>query len=307
MPSWNELVDEFVQQPSDADKEAWLKSRLTSSLSGIGALRGGRNVLIYGSAFLQKPQLQADAISITHEDLNGFMSCIYGMDWSSGLTLVLHTPGGDPNAAETIVSYLRSKFFDVEVIIPTYAMSAGTMISLSANRIVMGRQSQMGPIDPQMVVGGRLVSAQAVVDLFEQAIDEVMRSDPVVARVWAPILPSLGPSLLAEAQMALLHSESMVAEWLEKWMFVGRVDAKEKAVDAAQYFNSAKTHKSHGRRIGRDEAKEKELMVSDLETSQDLQDEVLTAYHVMTITFESSIAGKLIRSSNGTGWVKNYS
>ena len=307
MPSWNELLDEFSQQPSDEKREDWLKSRLTSSLSEIGALLDGRNVLLYGSAFLQKPQLQADAISITHEDLNGFMSCIYGMDWSSGLTLLLHTPGGDPNAAETIVSYLRSKFFNIEVIIPTFAMSAGTMISLSANRIMMGRQSQMGPIDPQMVVGGRLVSAQSVVDLFEQAKDEVLHSDPQLARVWAPILPSLGPSLLTEAQMALSHSESMVAEWLEKWMFAGHGDAEDKAAKAARYFNDAQTHKSHGRRIGRDEAKEKELMISDLEMWQDLQEQVLTAYHVMTITFESSHAGKLIRSGSGTGWVKNYS
>ena len=109
-------MDEFTQQPSDEDREVWLRSRLTSSLIEIGACQGGRNVLIYGSAFLQKPQLQADAISITHEDLNGFMSCIYGMDWSSGLTLILHTPGGDPNAAESIVSNLRSKLSSIEVI-----------------------------------------------------------------------------------------------------------------------------------------------------------------------------------------------
>ena len=57
------------------------------------------------------------------------------MDWDKGLTLLLHTPGGVTNAAETIVEYLHTKFSYIEVIVPTYAMSAGTMISLSSNLI----------------------------------------------------------------------------------------------------------------------------------------------------------------------------
>ena len=97
------------------------------------------------------------------------MACIYGMDFSKGLTLLMHTPGGVTNAAETIVAYLRLSSLDFEVIVPAFAMLAGTMISLGADRIVMGRQSQLGPIDRQMVVGGRSVSAQAVVDQFERA------------------------------------------------------------------------------------------------------------------------------------------
>lgn len=48
-------------------------------------------------------------------------------------------------------------------------MSAGTMISLSANKIIMGRQSQLGPIDPQMPLSGRFVSAQSIIDQFEEA------------------------------------------------------------------------------------------------------------------------------------------
>jgi hypothetical protein len=102
------------------------------------------------------------------------MSVMFGMTWAKGLTLVLHTPGGVTNAAETLVAYLRSKFTDIEVIVPTYAVSAGTMISLAANRIVMGRQSQLGPIDPQFVVGHRAQSAQAVVDQFEEAKKEIL-------------------------------------------------------------------------------------------------------------------------------------
>jgi len=56
-------------------------------------------------------------------------------------------------AAQTIVDYLRSKFSTIEVLVPTYAMSAGTMIALGCDRVFMGRQSQLGPTDPQLIVG----------------------------------------------------------------------------------------------------------------------------------------------------------
>jgi hypothetical protein len=108
---------------------------------------------------------------------------------------VLHTPGGDPNAAETIVSYLRSKFDYIEVIVPALAMSAGTMISLAADLIVLGRQSQLGPIDPQIPFGGRYVSARAIVDQFEQAKLHILGNPAAgipqnldAGHVWAPIL-----------------------------------------------------------------------------------------------------------------------
>ena len=56
------------------------------------------------------------------------MAGIHGHDFNKGLLLILHTPGGSAEAAQTIVEYLRSKFDAIDVLIPTYAMSAGTMI-----------------------------------------------------------------------------------------------------------------------------------------------------------------------------------
>lgn len=311
MPSWNELLEECNSQPDDVAKGRWIVEKQNATLSKIGQLRGSaqgqpRHVLLYGSAFLQKPSVPADRTMITHEDLNGFMSVIYGMDWSRGLTIVLHTPGGVTNAAESIVSYLRSKFSDVEVVVPALAMSAGTMLSLASDRIVMGRQSQLGPIDPQMGLGGgRTVSAMAVVEQFERAKREVLE-DQAAAHVWAPIVQSLGPALLQEAQNALDYSESMVARWLAEGMLKNQPDAASAGLSVAHHFNDASTHKSHGRRIGRDEARLQGVVVEDLEQDQELQEAVLTSYHLMTITFEQSPSTKVLWSDAGRTWVKNW-
>ncbi len=261
--------------------------------------------MIYGSAFLQKPSLPANSIAIVEEDLNGLMACIYGMDWDATLTLLLHTPGGSPGAAEAIVSYLREKFGSIEVIVPAFAMSAGAMVCLAADRLIMGRQSQLGPIDPQMLVGGQFISAQAIVDQFERAKAEI-KEDPTLVGLWAPVLTNLGPSLLVEAQNAIQYSESTVQGWLEKWMFAKLASPAAAAKNAAKYFNNARVHMAHDTRIDRTMARSQHLEVEDLEERQDLQDAVLTAYHIMTIMFEQTACTKMIRSGSGQSWMKSH-
>ncbi|MBC6399468.1 MAG: hypothetical protein GDA42_00120 [Ekhidna sp.] len=307
MPSWNDLLSEFDSLQTDQEKNDWLINSFDNSLAALSGLRSGRNIIIYGSAFLQKPTVPSFLLQITHEDINGYMSVVNGMDCSKGLTLILHTPGGVTNSTETVVSYLRSKFTDIEVIVPTFAMSAGTMISMSADKIIMGRQSQLGPIDPQMPTGNITVSAVAIIDQFERAKQEISENKEI-AHLWAPILPSLGPALLQEAQNAIDYSEKIVAEWLEKYMFSGKDDPKKEAVKVARHFSRGSDghkKKSHGRRIDSTEARSQGLFIEQLENSQDLQDAVLTSYHLMTIIFEKSPALKIIASQLNTRWIKN--
>jgi hypothetical protein len=303
MPTWNDLVNEVEARTAD-DAAVWLNAEQIAALKSVSTLRGDRNVILYASAFLQKPAAPGSTLQLTHEEINGFMSVMYGMDWNKGLTLILHTPGGVTNAAETLVAYLWSKFQYLEVIIPTYAMSAGTMISLACDRIVMGRQSQLGPIDPQLPIGGLYVSARAIVEQFERAKSEIL-SDLTLAHVWAPILQSVGPALLQEAQNALEYGETMVAKWLAGRMFRGSTDAVQLAKATAAHFNDASKHKSHGRRIDREEARRNNVAIDDLEDSQELQEAVLTAYHIATILFEKGPATKFLVSDANRTWFKN--
>lgn len=47
------------------------------------------------------------------------------------------------------------------------------------------------------------------------------------------------------------------------------------------------------------------ISIEDLEDNQNLQDAVLTAYHVATIIFETGPATKLIFANHNRSWVKN--
>lgn len=66
------------------------------------------------------------------------------------ISLVLYTAGGSISAAWNLVNLLHMFCDDFEVIAPGKCMSAGTLISLGADRIVMTKQATLGPIDPSL-------------------------------------------------------------------------------------------------------------------------------------------------------------
>ncbi len=307
MPSWSELVDELNAKADQDAKSAWLDTSLNELLVRIGKRRG-TNVVVYSSAFLQKPMVPPLLTSISREDINGFMCSFHGLDFDKGLTLIVHTPGGEIAAVETIVDYMRSKFAYVESIVPAYAMSGGAMIALGCDLILMGRQSQLGPIDAQLPLATGLVSASSIIGQFKVAKEEIS-ADPTTAVLWAPILQAMGPSLLEQAQKALALGQQIAEQWLTWYMFAERGEArpnKKGAAKVAEYFNSEDVHLNHGRRIGVDECEHVGLKIERLEADQEFQDDVLSVYHLLTIAFEQSQAVKIMRNQNGRIWVKNF-
>ena len=260
--------------------------------------------------FFKKPEADKDFIAM--EDVNGFMNALHGAPTEKGLSLILHTPGGDPNAVESIVDYLHAKFEYIEVVVPFLAMSGGAMISLASDKLILGRQSQLGPIDPQFEIGNTRYSARAIHEGFIQAKEDI-GADIKLAHLWAPILQNMGPSLFLEAAKSLSYSQQLVENWLVVRKLIRERDEDLRrgiASTVASYFNAAKMSDDrqihvHGQRIGPGKLVELGLDVKYLEEDQSMQDEVLTAYHLMTLLFENSSSVKFIATDLEKRWVKN--
>ena len=90
------------------------------------------SVILYASGWLQKNNAPPEAITINDEDIQALMEVTNGIGGGC-LDLILHSPGGSPEAAEAIVSYLRSRFKTIRVIVPQLAMSAATMVACAAD------------------------------------------------------------------------------------------------------------------------------------------------------------------------------
>lgn len=305
MASWSEWG---VKIGGSIPKPDPLSKNLHANLSKIAEMRKTDIAIYYASGFLQKPN--TEGILISHEDVNGFMNAIHGTSADKGLTLVLHTPGGGTYAVESIVEYLHAKFSYIEVIVPYLAMSGGAMISIASNLVILGRQSQLGPIDPQFPSDGKPLSARAIQEGFERAKSDIT-SDTKLAHLWAPILHNMGPSLVMESAKALLYSKGLVHNWISKRMFADeKGEEQEKIIDGiVAYFNAEQTEKDsiyvHGQRIGIQKLRELGVKVEQLEDSQELQTAVLDSYHLMTLIFEKTPTIKFITSNKGKMWAKN--
>jgi hypothetical protein len=66
------------------------------------------------------------------------------------ISLILYSRGGDTLAAWNIVNLVRMFCDKFEVIIPSKAHSAATLISIGADKIIMTKQATLGPIDPSV-------------------------------------------------------------------------------------------------------------------------------------------------------------
>jgi len=173
MPSWNDVLNELNQLQAAGQLQAVnsldiVRRKYLDQLFN----KTGRNVIAYYSGWLNCGIIKG--VDITDTDKNSFMAAIHRLDREKGLDLILHTPGGDVAATESIIDYLRTMFGpNIRAIVPQIAMSGGTMIACACKEIIMGKPSNLGPIDPQF---GQL-AAQAVLEEFKRAKKEI-KNDP---------------------------------------------------------------------------------------------------------------------------------
>lgn len=293
MPNWKEVLNE-IQTLAQSQTPNPLDVVRRKYIAAIEA-KTGRNVIAYYSGWLQGRN-PLDSM-VNDKDKNAFMLNIHKLDRSKGLDLILHTPGGDLAAAESIVDYLHSMYGDnIRAIIPQISMSAGTLIALSCKEIMMGKQSNLGPIDPQ--IGG--VACQAVLDEFEQAKKDI-KANPASAPLWQVIISKYHPTFLGQCKYAIDWSEKLAEEWLTRNMCKG--DAKE-AKKVLKEFSDHNTHKSHSRHISKDKCKSIGVSVVDMETDNDLQDLILTVHHSFMHTFSHTTASKIVENHLGVTYIE---
>jgi ClpP class serine protease len=295
VPNSNEILNEIQRtgSPFDVIRRSYLKElhELT-----------GRNVIIYYSGWLQKPNVDPRYSSINDIDMNGFMTVVHELDRSKGLDLILHTPGGEQGATERLVNYLRSMYeTDIRAFVPHLATSAGTMVACACKKIFMGKHSSLGPIDPQ--VNG--MPAQSVLDSFDRAHDE-LKEDPTKIHVWHPILSKYNLTFRDQCQDAIDLTVKMVTKWLRTGMFsdMDEAESQEKIGTIVETLKDYGEFKSHNRHLSSEFCRDLGLKVSFFENNKLLQDAVLSVHHACMHTFASTRAIKMIENHEGTAFIQ---
>ncbi len=131
-------------------KQRLLESARQKLIARIEKRRGSRVILLVHRqetmSLLGFPVLRY----INIEDSEEIIRAIHLTDPELPIDLVLHTPGGLVLASYQIAHAIKNRPGRVSVHVPHYAMSGGTLIALAADEIVMGDNSVLGPVDPQI-------------------------------------------------------------------------------------------------------------------------------------------------------------
>jgi serine dehydrogenase proteinase len=302
MPTWIQTKAEIDRRKGDYDG---VRRERIASVEKITE----RPLVIYATAFLDRNKLQAaqGEVGIDAFDPVAFDEVIGPLE-GDRLDVLLHSPGGSPDAAEGIVSLLRSRFNHLRFIVPHMAKSAATMICCAGDEILMDERGELGPIDPQMQLiraDGRVIfsPAQAILKQFDKA-KESLATNPKQITAWLPIIQPLGPSLLTECETANALSRKLVEKWLKAYMFSSSADKDQLASNFAEYLADSEIHLSHGRRIDIEQLKEYKVNVTDLRSNPPLRDAVWGLYHAIHWSLQDTAAFKIVETCHDSAYIR---
>ncbi len=211
---------------------------------------------------------------------------------NSKLLIILDCPGGDIYTSVKMVDTIRSKFSSVKFAIPLYAKSAATLMSLSADEIIMSPQSELGPLDlpyEHPHLEGEMISAYDVVRSVEylqdlavqKALDDIglkirksvglSRKDSVTMAIKfatdlvTPILCKEDPRVIYVCFRLLLISQIYGTEFLRDYMFRNSPSYIRREQPSKIAYRLIWDYPDHGFSIRRVEAKKMGLVVRDAE------------------------------------------
>jgi len=161
---------------------------------------------------------------VDRDDTVPFVDLLHNIPSGADLDLILHTGGGDIDAAEKLISMVRNRVGDatLRVIVPDFAKSAGTLMVLGADAVVMSDTSELGPIDPQIILadgnGNRIRhSVQSYLDAYDEHTER-LRIEPndVPAQI---LLGKLDPATVKLFQAVQARARQFAEDQLKRGMF----------------------------------------------------------------------------------------
>jgi len=288
--TWNEFVAGVVSRgenvnPYDLRKVCYAE---------IETVRN-RPLLVYAAKFPGAPA--GSPISIDVTDVDGFTDLVHSVEGRS-VDILLHSPGGSPEATERIVSIIRSQFDDVTFLIPHSAYSAATMLALSGNSIILHPSATLGPIDPQ--INGN--PARSIRRGFDKIRDLLKAEGPEALPAYLPLIEKHSIELLEICDDFLKLSKELATEWLSKYMFGARKDPATGDVigKAVDFFSDYDEHKTHSRPLMLEKIQPLGLAVERAEG--DLQELLWEAHILLDGFFNMTSFVKLFENGHGLSW-----
>lgn len=295
------LMNEYINLKLTGSQ---LEEKLLELIGRYNKLRGVY-LFVYSVAISkQLPQLALDQgdFYLIHDLLKSKTS-------NKKLDFYIETPGGSGEAAEEIGNFLHHNFETVSFVVSGEAKSAGTILALSGDDILMTETGSLGPIDAQMKIGRSPISAHDYIEWIKEKRNEAQTTghlNPVDATMIAQISPGEYGSVFH----ALNFAEDLVKEWLPKYKFknwvktetrgivVTEEEKQKRAGEIAKELTNHTKWRSHGRSIKIEDLREIGLRVIDIDKNPELSEIVYRIQAVCRMLFETTSAFKIFATKD---------
>lgn len=128
------------------------------------------------------------------------------------LYLLVNSLGGSLTSSFKIALAIRRCFDDITVFVPHAAVSGGTMLALTGNRIRMGMMSNLGPVDVQVPYKKTSISTNSLLTAETELAERVAKKRPdELSYVERHLVKSLDPAI----QIEMANARKMVAQYME--------------------------------------------------------------------------------------------
>jgi hypothetical protein len=189
---------------------------------------------------------------ITRNDPLYFVDLLHNLRQGADIDFLLHTGGGDIDAAEKLGLLLRKKAApngSIRVIVPDYAKSAGTLLALAGDQILMSDSSELGTIDPQISrPDGEGYSAKTYLDAYDRHSDRLAKKpDDAVAKI---ALEKLDPVLVRKYERMTSRASAIAVDLLRE----GMIPDEQEAMKVATTLLDTNKWLSHGQMITHERA-----------------------------------------------------
>lgn len=260
----------------------------------------GNPLLVYATKFLgQLPPGIPNFIDL--EDIDGFTDMINSVAKDvKEVDVLVHSPGGKPDATERIVTILRNRFEKVNFLIPHSAYSAATMLALSGNSILLHPSAILGPIDPQ--ING--IPARSIKRGFEKIKEKIAKDGPESLPAYIPLIEKYTIELLELCEDSEKLSKELVSDWIKEYMFENKKGMSAKIKKAVNYFSDYDKHLLHSRPLSLKKLQQFGLNIELAD--DDLQELLWEAYILLNGFFNISPFVKLFETTNGVSWGKQF-
>lgn len=125
-------------------------NQLRSKAATITSLINADNYIVYVTSTREPTAIMGAQI---HRDVLPYLAeQLRSLSKTKKLALFIHTNGGDLAAPWPIISLLREYCDELQVVVIGRALSAGTLIAIAGDEIIMSPESFLSPIDPQAQV-----------------------------------------------------------------------------------------------------------------------------------------------------------